>query len=99
MTIVAKLYSMRTMGLKKLQIFLLLLLFIVIPMTVLAVTHMKFKVSPVSSVLSVASQGARDDSVLTVIPSPIKTVFVVVMENQNWSTIKTSPSASYIRNF
>ena len=90
---------MRTLGFNKLQILLLLLLVTVIPFTVFAVSHMRFKVNPVPSVLSMASQASQDDTVLTVNPSPIKTVFVIVMENQNWNTIKTSSSASYIRSF
>lgn len=80
---------------KKLKTLLLFLLVIAIPLTVFAVTHMKLQTTTAPAVLSVAN---TDESVLNITPSPIKTVFVIVMENQNWEDIKSSPSASYIRN-
>src|SRR5258706_6249202 len=85
---------MRMLGSKKLKTLLLFLLVIAIPLTVFAVTHMQLQTGTDPAVLSVAN---TDGSVLNVTPSPIKTVFVIVMEDQNWNTIKNSPSASYIR--
>lgn len=85
---------MRNLASKKLQVLCLVLLLAVIPLTLYGITRVKVSRTN-TNILSLLSQN-QNDSILQVNPSPIKTVFVIVMENHNWDTIRQASSASYI---
>ncbi len=78
----------------KILLICLILLLLIIPATILFVSGMKFAVPKTLPLLSTLP---GNDSILTIQPSPIKTVFVVVMENQDWSNIINSSSSAYIK--
>lgn len=87
---------MRKLRLQNIEFLILLVFLSLIPLSVFVVFPGKQQQRTQFSIINSDSLSSNADSILTTQPSPIKTVFLIVMENENWSDIKKSPSAVYI---